>query len=141
MKKKIIAPLVAVGVLCAAGIAWAVLSATVNVPDIAIGSGTGGGSSSCQTSSPTFDVPTPTWDSTLGQYAVQSIDYSGIDSGCVGLGTADLVLTVTPANNNTVLATGTATDMSASSGSITLSSKISFDAAANAQYQFLVRNS
>lgn len=140
-RKRYVIPLTIAGVAAASGVAWAMLTATITVPDIAVGEGLGGGSASCQTSSPTFEVPAPAWDATLGDYAIDSINYSGIDSSCVTLATADLILTITPGNSNTVLATGSDLNMASSSGTINLSQDIPFDIASNARFAFYVRNS
>lgn len=139
-RKKLTAALATVGVLAVGGVAFAALSGLVVVPDVITGLAQGPGAVSCQGSSVTFTVPDPTWNPSLGEYAVTTIDYSNIATTCVNLGTADLVLTITPANTSTVLALGTATDMGASAGSITLSQALPFDTAAGADFQYLVRN-
>lgn len=139
-RKKLTAALATVGVLAVGGVAFAALSGLVVVPDVITGEATGPGATSCQNSGVTFTVPSPTWNPTQGAYAVTSIDYSGISSICVNLGTADMVLTITPPNASTVLASGTATNMGAATGSITLNQPLPFDTAAGASYEYLVRN-
>lgn len=129
-----------VGSVAVAGVAWAALTATITVPAISTGFGTAPGSSSCQTAPVTFEVPSPTWSPQLGDYAVSSIAFGSITSTCVNIGTADLILTVTMPNSNAQIATGTASNLSSSSGTITLSNAIPFELASEADYYFLVRN-
>lgn len=140
MKRVAIGAAIVVLVIGVAGVAWALLGGSVTSPDISIGRATGTGSTSCQTQAVNFDVPPPTWDSTLGDYAVTTVDYAGIESACVSLTTADLLLTITPSGGSTVLATASATDMSASSGTLTLSTAISFDDASTGSYEYLVKD-
>lgn len=139
MRKKIIGGVVVVGLIASAGVAWAAITGIVNVPDVVQGIGSGGGASSCQTSAVVFDVPEPTWNNTVDDWAVTSIDFSGITTACVNLGTADLLVTITD-GGGTVLADGQSLNMGASSGSIGLSAPVPFDMAANADYNFIVRN-
>jgi hypothetical protein len=138
MKKKIIGGIVAIGLIVSAGIAWAAIVGFVNVPDVVQGIASGTGSTSCQLTAITFDIPEPEWNVSLADYGVSTVDYGGISQTCQNLGTADLLLTVT--DNNNVIATGSALNMSSASGTITLSSPVIFDTAANADYNFLVRN-
>jgi hypothetical protein len=138
-RKKLIVPLVVVGTVTAVGVAFAAIGGFVQVPDAITGLATGGGSSSCQTTSITFTVPEPTFDATVNQYTVSTIDYSGISPACVTLGTADLIVTITN-GGSTVYATATASNMNASFGTLNLSSDIEFEDATSASYNFLVRN-
>lgn len=122
-----------------AGVAWAVLSGVVVVPDAIQGIATGGGANSCQTGAVTFTVPDPTWSNSAGDYTVSTIGYSGINTQCVNLGTADLILNITD-GSPTSLANATATNMSSSSGTLTLSTPIPFDDATTGTYRYLVKD-
>jgi hypothetical protein len=138
-RKKIVAGVIVVGVVATAGVAFAAIAGFVQVPDAVTGLAAGGGSASCQTTPITFEVPEPTFDTSVNQYTVSTIDYSGISSTCVTLGTADLVVTITD-GSTTVYATATASNMALSTGTLTLSQGIEFEAAASASYNFLVRD-
>jgi hypothetical protein len=140
MKRRTIAVGAAVsGVVVCAGVAYAALSGTVVVPGVAVGAAAGGGSTSCQTVGVTFEIPDPSWDVSLSEYAVADIDYSGVQASCVTLGTADLVLTLT--SGGSVLASGSALNMTQASGTINLNQAVSFDDASTATFNFIVRNS
>lgn len=80
------------------------------------------------------------WDNTIGDYAVSNIAYSGITTTCQNLGTADLVLNLTIPPSGTSIANATATNMSAGSGALILNNSISYADAANADYNFFVRD-
>jgi hypothetical protein len=138
-RKKIVAGVVVVGLVASAGVAFAAIAGFVQVPDAVTGFANGTGSTSCQTTAITFEVPEPTFDTSVNQYTVSTIDYSGISSTCVTLGTADLVVTVTN-GSSTVYATATASNMTLSTGTLTLSQDIEFEDSASASYNFLVRN-
>ena len=139
MKKTLAIGLTTVAVVAAGGVAWAALGGFVSVPDVVQGVATGGGGGSCQVTSVTFTVPTPTWDNTMGDYAVTTIGYSGITTQCVNLGTADLVLNLTNGGTQS-LATATASNMSSASGTLTLSTAVSFDDASSGTYNYLVKD-
>lgn len=142
MKKLIVIPAVGVGVLAAGGIAWAVLGGTVTAADIAQGVASGGGSNSCQTGGLVFTVPAPTWSNTDGDYMVSTIDYANLSSACVTLATADIVLNLTASGNSgPSISSGTETDAQASTGTITLTTPLTYDAAQSATYRYLVENS
>jgi hypothetical protein len=142
MKKLIVIPAVGVGILAAGGVAWAILGGTVTAADIAQGIASGGGSNSCQTGGLSFTVPAPTWSDSDGNYMVSTIDYSNLSSACVNLGTADIVLNLTASGNSgPSIASGTETDAQASTGTINLSTPLSYDAAQSATYRYLVENS
>jgi hypothetical protein len=140
MRKRVIAGVATVGIVGAGAVAWAALGGIVNVPDVVQGIAQGGGASSCQTTAVTFDVPEPTWNNSLGTYAVSTIGFSGITSACVTLGTADLLLTLTNNNGQTIYATATASNMSATSGTLNLSQPVPFDLATSGSFNYLVRN-
>lgn len=141
MKKKLITGITFIAVLGSAGIAWAFINGTVTVPDVVAGLASGGGANSCQTNPITFILPDPTWDQTMGEYTVNAIGYSGIDTACINLGTADLTLTITASGQTVALSTGTATDIGTSAGTISIVQAVPFDVAANSDYNFLVSNS
>lgn len=138
-RKKLIVGLSVVGVVAATGVAIAAIAGFVQVPDAVTGIATGGGSNSCQSTPVTFIVPEPVYDNSLNEYAVGTIDYSGISATCVNLSTADLIVTVTD-GSSLVYATAAATNMTVNSGTLTLSQPIPFETAASASYVFLVRN-
>lgn len=139
MRKKIVIPLVVVSAAAVTGVAFAAIAGFVQVPDAVTGLASGGGSNSCQTTAITFEVPEPTFDTDSNSYIVSTIDYSGISSACTTLTTADLIVTITN-GSSTVYATATASNMTLSSGTLTLSQPIEFENAAIADYNFLVRN-
>lgn len=139
MRKVAIVGLTAAAAVAGATVAWAVFTANIVVPAINTGQGTGVQPSSCQTSQITFTVPDPTFSASAGEYQITTLDYSGIDTACINLGTADL--NVNMVNGSTLLADGTASNMGAASGSITLSAPVEFDMAAQADYRFMVSNS
>lgn len=140
MRKRIIGGVVAVGIVASAGVAWAVLGGTVTAPDVITGLANGGGSNSCQSGGLTFTLPSPTWDNSTGGYVISSVSFSGLSTACVNLGTADVVLNLTTGNSSTSIATGTALNAQASSGTINLGTPLDFDIANNANYHYLVRN-
>ena len=141
MNKKKVGIISAVGItaVAGAGVAFAAIAGFVQVPDAVTGFANGGGSNSCQTTAVTFVVPEPTFDSSVNQYTVSTIDYTGISATCISLGTADLLLTVTN-GSSLVYATASATNMNSGGGTLTLSANIEFEAATSADYNFLIRN-
>ena len=139
MRKTLAVGLTAGVALAAGGVAWAVLGGFVAVPDVVQGIATGGGSGSCQGNAVTFTVPDPTWDNSMGDYAVTQVAYSGISTQCVNLGTADLVLNLTNGSTQSI-ATATASNMSAATGTLTLSTAVSFDDATSGTYNYLVKD-
>lgn len=139
MKRLVVAAVAAGGVVAAGGIAWALLGGLVTVPQIAQGVATGGGASSCQTVPVNWTLPTPVWNSSANDYVISTVDYSGVSSTCVSLGTADLIVNVVVGPNS--VADGTELNLTATTGTITLSTPVPFDDASNAQYAYLVRNS
>lgn len=138
-RKRIIIPLTIVGAAAAGGVAWAILSGTVIVPDSVAGVATGGGSNACQTSGVTFTLPDPAWSNTEGAYVISQINFSGVEQTCAVLGTAVLDLNITDANSSTSISDGTATGIG-TTGNITISPAIRFDIAAEADYYYLVSN-
>ena len=143
MKRRTIGIATAVVALGAAstGVAWAILGGTVTAADIAQGVASGGGSNSCQTGGLTFTVPSPTWSNSDGTYNVSTIDYSGLSAACVTLGTADIVLNLTASGQaGPSIASGTVTNATATTGTITLSTALSYDSAQSATYRYLVEN-
>jgi len=137
MRKKVIAGVATVGIVGTAGMAFAALGGILNVPDVVQGLVSGGGASSCQTNAVTFTVPDPTFDNTLGKYQISTLGYSGITTTCQNLGTADLDVQLW---DGTTLSSGSAVDMTSSSGTITLSNSVDFDDAVNADYIYLVKD-
>lgn len=142
MRKGVVFGISAAGAALLAGAAFAVVSGFVVTPDIDTGSVSGsGGSNSCQAGSGvTFTVPNPTWSDTLGDYAVSTINYSGITSTCTGLGTADLTLNITIPPATSSIANATASNISSATGSLTLSTPITYSDAANGDYNFIVKD-
>jgi len=138
MRKKVIAGVATVGIVAAAGVAFAALGGILNVPSAVQGFVTGNGASSCQTNAVTFTVPDPTFDSTLGKYQISTLGYSGITTACQALETADLDVHLW--RNGSTLASGSAVDMKSGSGTITLSNSLDFDDAVSAQYIYLVKD-
>jgi hypothetical protein len=138
MKKRIIAGVTTVGIVGAAGVAFAALGGFLNVPDAVQGLVSGNGAASCQTNGVTFTVPDPTWNNTLGTYEVSTLGYSGISTTCQNLGTADLDVRVW--NGSVTLASGVVSNMVSGSGVISLSNPVEFDAAVNANYIYLVKD-
>jgi len=136
MKKKVLAGVLTVGIVAVAGVAFAALGGILNVPNAVQGLVAGSGSASCQTNAVTFTVPDPTFSNSAGTYQISTLDYSGITQACQTLETADLDVRLW--SNGTTLASGTALNMTTGSGTITLSNAVEFDAAANAQYIYLV---
>lgn len=137
MKKKLIAPIALLATVGAAGAAFALLGGFVNVPNAVEGLAQGPGTSGCQTSSVNFEIPDPVWDASTTSWVVLSVDYAGITTACVNLGTADHDLRIV--NGNTTLASATATNMGATSGTMTLTPVVDFDALANADFVYLVK--
>lgn len=138
-KRKALIVGIAGGSILLAGAAWAAIGGFVQVPDAVTGLANGNGSASCQTSPITFDVPEPTFDTNTNRYVVSTVGYSGINTTCTILQTADLVVTITN-GSSTVYATATASNMTSTNGTLNLSSDIEFEDAASADYNFLVRN-
>ena len=141
VKKLVVIPAVAVGDLAAGGIAWATLGGAITGTDVITGIATGTGSNSCQTGGLTFDVPSPTWNNSAGDYVVSTVDYSGIATACVNLGTADLIITVTANGSTQSIATATASNLSSATGTLSLSTPVSFDEITNGRIYYLVENS
>ena len=142
MKRRTIGITTAVAALGAAagGVAYAVIGGTLAVPDLSIGLVTGQGSNSCQTTAITFTVPSPTWSNVVGDYVVSSIDYSGITTPCVNLGTADLTLNITASGGTNSLTNATALNMSNASGTLILSTAITYSDATTGRYNWTVKN-
>ena len=140
MKRKLVAVAIVVPTVAVAGVAWALIGGIINVPAIAQGFIPGSGAQGCQTSGVTFDIPDPTWDNTAGTYVVTTVDYSGITANCVSLGTADLNLTLTGGANPNPIATGNASNMGATSGTLTLDNPVEFDLIATANFNFIVKD-
>jgi hypothetical protein len=86
----------------------------------------------------TFTVPEPTFDNTLGKYQISTLGYSGITTTCQNLETADLDVRLW--RNGATLASGSASNMTSGSGTITLSNSVDFDDAVNAQFIYLVKD-
>lgn len=138
MKKKLVTGLVAVGVVGSAGIAYATIGGFLNLPGIVQGIATGNGSNSCQTGPVTFTVPDPTWSNSASDYIVSSLDYSGISTPCVTLATADLEVQVLAAGQS--VASATASNMQASTGTLTLSSPVPYGQMQAATVNYLVKD-
>lgn len=136
--KRTAAVAVPIALVAAGGVAWAALGGVVYLPDVVQGLATPNGGNSCQTSALSFTVPTPTWDATLGDYAVTTLDYSGVSQICQNQGTADLQVRLVNANNT--LATATALNLQTNGGTLTLSQAVTYDAATSADYVYLVSN-
>lgn len=134
--KKWIAAAVPVGVVAAGGIAWAALGGVVYLPDVVQGIATSNSPNSCQNSALSFTVPTPTWSNSLQDYAVTTVDYSGVTTQCQNLATADLELRVVV--NNSTMATASAANLTTATGTLTLSQAITYDAATSADFVYLV---
>lgn len=142
MKKKLVTVAVAVGAVSAAGVAWAALSGIIYTPSVVQFIATAGTPANCQSGSTVeLTIPEPTWDNTLGDYAVASIDYANITSGCVSLGTADLILNITTGGSPTSIANGSVLNLSSTSGTIVLNNPLPFDTASNGEFNYIVRNS
>ena len=136
MKRKIlIGSLIGGGVVITAGAAFALLGGSVLLPDIAQGLA-GGTANACQTSAVNFVVGNPVWDGGSISWVINSVDYQGIDPICVTAGDVDLELKIT--DGYTTLATGTATNMSAGTGTINLTPALDFDTINGADFQYLV---
>lgn len=141
MRRAVIAGVVAFAVAVTAGVSYAVILANVAVPSLDTGTGNGTGATSCQTGSTiTFTWPSPTWDNTNGEYSVSTLNYSNITNACVTLGTADLTVNIVLSGQSSSAATATATNMSAATGSLTLSAPIEFEDASTASIRFFVKN-
>lgn len=140
MKRKLAVGVAGGLVLGVAGAAAAaVLSGSIIVPDVVDGLIQGPGSSSCQSNGLTFTMPDPTWDNGVGDWAISTLDYSGVTNVCVNLATADLQLKIV--DGNSVLASASATNMGATSGTLNLSQPVAFSLAANADFRWIVSNS
>lgn len=135
MKKKLVIAGVIGGVMVTASAAYALLGGTVTLPDIAQGLA-GGTSNACQTSAVNFVVGDPVWDSSSVSWLITSVDYTNIDLLCVNAGDADLDLKIT--DGAATLSTGTATNMTASNGSMTITPALDFDTINGADFQYLV---
>jgi len=138
MRKRVITGLATVGIVATAGVAFAALGGILNVPNLVQGLVVGGGTTSCQTNAVTFTVPEPTFDNTLGKYQISTLGYSGITTTCQNLETADLDVRLW--RNGATLASGSASNMTSGSGTITLSNSVDFDDAVNAQFIYLVKD-
>ena len=135
--KKWIATAVPVAVIASGGIAWAILSGTVVLPDVSQGVASTVGGGSCQgATSVNFTVPTPTWDNAGAEYVVSTLNYSNISTPCVNLGTADLQVYVTA--NGATIGSATASNLSSATGTLTLSQPIAYADITTASYSYLV---
>lgn len=139
MRKKLAVGVVAAVAVAGGGVAWAALGGFLVTPNLVQGLVVGSGSVSCQTGGVTFTVPTPTWSNTAGDYMVSTLNYSGINTTCVNLGTADLVLNITSGGTNS-LANATATNMSTAAGTLNLSTAIPYDDAVSGRYVYFVKD-
>lgn len=137
MKKKLIIPLATIGVLAAGGIAWAALGGFVNVPDAIQGLATSGGPSSCQTNPITFTVPEPTWNPANANYEIPTIGFSGIDPLCVNNATTDLELQLV--DGAQTVASATEANLTASTGTLTLTPAVPFDSINGLSFVYLVK--
>lgn len=141
VSRGIVAGLVAFAVAVTAGIAYALITANVVTPSLDVGAGQGTGGTSCQTGSAiTFTWPTPTWSNVEGDYLVSTLEYSNITSACVTLGTADMTVNIVASGGTTSVANATASNMGAATGTLNLSTPLTFDVATNAAIKFYVKN-
>ena len=141
MKKRVIAGVATVGIVATAGVAWAVIQANLVIPGISQGVAQGGNPADCMGGQAvTLTVPDPVWSDAIGDYAVSTIDFSGITTSCVNLGTADIVLNMTDGASPASIASGFSNNLSATSGTITLDNTLTFNEAANAEFNYIVRN-
>mgnify|MGYP000597852771 CR=1 FL=1 len=136
MRKRTALVAVPVALLAAGGVAWAALGGVVYLPDVVQGIATGNGGNSCQTSALSFTVPTPTWSNSLQDYAVSTVDYSGVTQICQNQATADLELRLVV--NNSTVATASAANLQTVGGTLTLSQEVTYDAATSADFVYLV---
>ena len=136
MKKRtalVAAPVLA---LAAGGVAWAALGGVVYLPDVAQGIATSNSPNSCQGSALAFTVPTPTWDNQLQDYAVTTVDFTGVSQICQNLATADLEVRLVV--NNSTVATASQANLQTVGGTLTLSQAVTYDAATTADFVYLV---
>jgi ABC-type glycerol-3-phosphate transport system substrate-binding protein len=130
MKKKIA---LATAVLAAAGVGVAVaLGGLVSGLDFAAGTASGV-ANSCQTASVNFSWTAPTFDSSLHDYASQTVTASNIDQAC---NSATLKVTVL-GSSNTVLATGQAA-ISGTSEPVTLVNPVLASQMPTASIKYLI---
>lgn len=137
-KKTIFGGVIVTGLVASMGVAWATLSGILVVPDAISGAVQGNGASSCQTAAVTFTVPDPTFSVSSQDYVVSTIDYSGISTSCVQLGSADLLLNLTLGNSG--LTSGQISNLTASSGTINLEAEVPFSDVTSARFNYLVRD-
>lgn len=136
MRKRYLVPAIAVPAVFVGGVAWAALTGTVALPQVAQGIATPGSSGGCQTSSLAFTVPDPVWNNSASAYEVTTIDYAGIDSPCQNTG-ADLELKLV--DGSTTIASATDANLTTAGGTLTLSNPVSFDRISVADFVYLVK--
>jgi hypothetical protein len=140
-KRTAVTGIVVVSVLATAGAAWAFVSATISSPTLDTGSITGNASATCQTgTSIAFAWPAPVWSDTTGDYSVTTLDYSNITAACVTLATADLQVNIALNGTTVSVANATAANMSATSGTLNLSTPMEFSDAQTSVVSFFVKN-
>jgi hypothetical protein len=71
---------------------------------------------------------------------VTTLDYSGIDAACVTLATADLQVNVSLTGSTTSASNATALNMSAATGTLTLSTPLAFNDVSTSDVNFYVKN-
>jgi hypothetical protein len=137
MKRKVVVTSALIGLTVAGtATAWALITGTVTIPNIAEGISTGT-SGSCQTNAVNFVVPAPTWNPSTTAYEISSVAYTDVDPACVTLGTADLELNIVKGG----ITVGSASDsnMGASTGSMSLTPALGIDVIDGATFNYLVK--
>ena len=137
MKRKVIVTSALVGLTVAGtATAWALITGTVTIPNIAEGLATGT-AGSCQTNAVNFVVPPPAWNPTTTAYEIPAVTYTDIDPACVTLGTADLELNIV--KGGITVGNASDTNIGASSGSMTLTPALGIDVIDGATFNYLVK--
>ena len=139
-KRAVVGTLVTVSVVAMAGAAWAYITSTASAPGFNTGAATTSTVASCQAGAIAFTWPSPTWSDTAGDYMVTTLDYSGIDAACVTLATADLQVNVSLTGSTTSASNATALNMSAATGTLTLSTPLAFNDVSTSDVNFYVKN-
>lgn len=139
-KRAIVGTVVAVSLVATAGAAWAYIASTATAPGFNTGAANTSTTATCQTGAIAFEWPSPTWSDGTGNYMVSTLDYSGIDAACITLATADLQVNVSLAGSTVSASNATASNMSAATGTLTLSTPLAFNDVSTSKVNFYVKN-